>query len=750
MTQDSVTFLSTKKFLLIGGIFYLLFLLLTPLGLFNDWIPPLTHSGYYSVKTVDGGDDTGYYSYLRSIFFDGDIDFINERYYAHINRFHSTGYVFSNWQIGQAVLYLPFFVAGHFLALLYSTLGYPIKADGYSSPYFIATAVASATYLFAGLMIMCRVLNKIVNQRIAVIATVSLWMASPLLYYTFIRQRMAHTTEFFLAALFILAWLCYRESNNKSHHAVIGACLGLLCLVRLINANYGVLYIFDLVFLWIAGGGFFSPNKTKEIGLKFFCFIGMFLVFLLPQFAAWNQLSGTIFPPYFKDTFQSVAIETSTSSAMLGSKLYDLFFSAQWGLVAATPLWFAGFIGLLIPGPVSKSIRFASLASIVSLIVVNLSFVASDAYGNRYFIAAAVLFTIGLANLLHRCSSNKLMHYTTMVFIVICVISQYLMIIQYKVVLPYNHPNFSIEAISGSFQVLFNHPLLLLRSTNFFRLMGFEHAEWNYVDGIYLLVFPLAQFVCVIGVLYLFSSNIQNKSVLKKILHPKNVIVTCVLLNLLLVGIIVAAAPDKSVQEIEKRAKYKQLLSTGDSYLAKGNFESAQVSFAQATGLMPDLWTPYFKKGIIFGRQNKLKKAEKEFRKALDIYPDNPSLMVNYGTTLLALGEVNKAEVFFRAAIRKFPNNSSTYNSLAQTFLKQKKPEKARDMLLLAVIVNPKFAQGHANLAMLYAMMNQSSKAKGHLEKAVQFGLRNSLTESLHEILQNPPQKKSDKKDIRD
>ena len=95
MPQDSAIFMSTKKFLLIGGIFYLLFLLLTPLGLFNDWIPPLTHSGYYSVKTVDGGDDTGYYSYLRSIFFDGDIDFINERYYAHINRFHSTGYVFS-------------------------------------------------------------------------------------------------------------------------------------------------------------------------------------------------------------------------------------------------------------------------------------------------------------------------------------------------------------------------------------------------------------------------------------------------------------------------------------------------------------------------------------------------------------------------------------------------------------------------------------------------------------------------------
>ncbi len=750
MPQDSVTFLSTKKFILIGGFFYLLFLLLTPLGLFNDWIPPLTHTGYYSVKTVDGGDDTGYYSYLRSIFFDGDIDFINERYYAHINRFNSTGYVFSNWQLGQAVLYLPFFILGHVLALFYSTLGYPIKADGYSAPYFIATAVASATYLFAGLMIMCRVLNKIVNERIAVIATVSLWMASPLLYYTFIRQRMAHTTEFFLAALFVLVWLCYRKSNNKSHHAVIGACLGLLCLVRLINANYGVLYIVDVVFLWIVGEGSLNSAKIKEAGLRVLCFIAMFFVFLLPQFIAWNQLNGFIISPYLIDTLQSQVIETSTSSVMFGSKIYDLFFSAQWGLAVATPLWFAGFIGLFISGPVSRSIRFASLVSIVSLIVVMLSFVESDAYGNRYFIAAAGLFTIGLANLLHRCSSNKMMRYATIGFIVVCVMSQYLMIIQYKVVLPYNHPNFSVEAISGSFQVFFNHPLLLLRSSNFFRLMSFEHAEWNYLDSMYLLVFPLAQFVCVIGVLYLFRSPIQNTSVLKKILHPKNIIITGVLLNLLLVGVVVVAAPDKTVQEIEKRATYKQLLSTGDSYLAKGNFESAQVSFGQAADLMPTLWTPYFKKGIVFGRQNKLKQAEKEFAKALEIYPDHSSLLVNYGTTLLALGEVNKAEVFFRAAIRQSPNNHSTYNSLAQIFLNQKKPKKARDMLLLAVIVNPKFAQGHANLAMLYAMMNQGSKAKEHLAKAVQLGLRNSLTESLHKILQNPLLKNSDKKNIRD
>ena len=106
------------------------------------------------------------------------------------------------------------------------------------------------------------------------------------------------------------------------------------------------------------------------------------------------------------------------------------------------------------------------------------------------------------------------------------------------------------------------------------------------------------------------------------------------------------------------------------------------------------------------------------------------------------MGKIDKAETVLRAAIRQLPNNPSTYNSLAQVYLRQKKPEKARDMLLLAVTVNPNFATGHANLAMLYAMMNQRNQAKFHLGKALQLGLRNSVTDNLHKILQIPLKKR--------
>ena len=741
MFHESDSKISWKRLFFMGVGFYFLFLLLTPLGLFNDWIPPLSHSGYYSVKTVDGGDDTGYYAYLRSVFFDGDLDFIDEHYYAHTNRFNSTGYVFSNWQLGQAVLYLPFFMVGHLSVLLYSALGYPVKADGYSAPYFIATAVASTTYLFAGLMIMIQILKKIVGERIAWVTSISLWMASPLLYYTFIRQRMAHTTEFFLAALFVLVWIYYRESTRKSHHAVMGVCLGLLCLVRLINANYGVLYIADMAFLWFAGRNSSNRIPVKDVLINVLCFTGMFLVMLLPQFVAWNQLNGFIISPYLVDTFQGQATEISTSFIILGSKLYDIFFSAKWGLMVATPLWFAGLIGLLIPGPVPKSIRFASVVSVISLIIVMLSFVESDAYGNRYLIAAAVLLTMGLANLLHRFFDNKATRHVAMVFVLICVAIQYLMIVQYKVTLPYNHPRFSFEALSGITQILFDQPTLLLRSTNFFRLIGFEKGTWDFVDGMYLLIFPLAQLVCVVGVSCLLGRSTYETSAWEVLTRPKNVIAVGILMSLILVGIVNIATPDKPLGEIEKRVTYKKLLSEGDSFLAKENWDSAQTSFEKASFLMPSLWTPYFKQGIAFGAQNKFKQAAKHYKAGLEIYPDDPSLLVNYGTTLSVLEKFNEAAPILRASIRQWPRNPNAYNALAMIYLKQNNHEKAKDMFFLAVAVKPNFGTGHANLAILYDMMNDKDQATAHLERALELGVRGPIIDNLLRTLQIPPLK---------
>ena len=229
----------------------------------------------------------------------------------------------------------------------------------------------------------------------------------------------------------------------------------------------------------------------------------------------------------------------------------------------------------------------------------------------------------------------------------------------------------------------------------------------------------------------------QSGFILKIIARPKNIILTGILSSMALVALVVNAAPNKSIQEIEKRVTYKQLLSSGDSFLAKRDYKSAQISFDQASLLMPNLWTPYFMKATIFVTQKKFVLAKQEYSKAIEIFPDHPSILANYGATLGVLGESKKAVPFLKAAIRQLPNNYSAYNSLAQVYLSQQKPKKARDMLLLAITVNPAFGKGHANLAKVYVIMNDREKARIHLKKALGLGFRNSKTENLKKILKN-------------
>ena len=76
--------------------------------------------------------------------------------------------------------------------------------------------------------------------------------------------------------------------------------------------------------------------------------------------------------------------------------------------------------------------------------------------------------------------------------------------------------------------------------------MGFERGVWNFIDGMYLLIFPLAQLVCVIGILYLLSSSMGYAPVFKNLVRPKNVVTAGILVSLVLAGTVAIVTPDKS------------------------------------------------------------------------------------------------------------------------------------------------------------------------------------------------------------
>ena len=718
--------------LILGGILFLVFLLLTPLGIFNGWIPPDVHKGYYSVATIDGGDDTGYYAFLRSVFFDGDLDFFNELRYAHSEKLMPTGYVFNNWQMGQALVFLPFFIVGHLLALLYQGLGYPISVDGYSAPYYIATAVASVTFLFAGLTLVFKTLDSFIDKRFALLVSLSIWLASPLIYFSFVRQRMAHTTEFFFSSLLVFAWVHFRSSRKPVFHVLLGALLGFLCMTRVINIAFFALFAVDLLWRFRAEWKSATSLAFKQSVVQGGALLAGFFLVMLPQIACWYQLNGVPFPPrHMKFAGEGL---TGISLFPVLENIGNLLFSAKWGLMFSMPLVVVGGIGLFLKNEWLRDIRpgvLAYLAGIFTVLVVYPEDSAS--YGHRHLISALPVFALGLGNFLRHLSEfgPKWGRWVAIIGCLSAVLAQYFMLIQYKVTLPYNHAEFTLESLGSTVDLLSNRPDLLLRSTNFFNVIS-HSPSGDYLDGLFLLVFPLLQLVGLLSVLALWKWGSKEKG-----LDPKFLLGQCGVISVFLLVIVLIAAPTKTPAEINARAKYQEVVKKGETHIRNGNIKGAQASYIQASELEPEAWKPYLMIGQTWQAQGRIDEANRFFRKALVYNSGHSPTMTLLGNNLKRLGETGEAEKILRSAIRAWPLNLQAYDSLAQVLATQGKRDEAIQLLNNTVKINPNYGPGHVNLAMTYHSLNQGQKSRYHLNRALALGMQGPVVDQIKTMIIN-------------
>src|SRR5215216_1367299 len=97
-----------------------------------------------------GSDGVFYYIYARSLVIDHDLDFANEFAYFQVPpaKYSLTpiGRVPNKYAIGPALLWMPFFLAAHLIALLGGALGLRILADGYGYFYQAAISIGSIVY----------------------------------------------------------------------------------------------------------------------------------------------------------------------------------------------------------------------------------------------------------------------------------------------------------------------------------------------------------------------------------------------------------------------------------------------------------------------------------------------------------------------------------------------------------------------------------------------------------------------------
>jgi hypothetical protein len=211
--------------------------LLLPMLLFLVSLPAVTVRLYAS-------DEIEYFAYLRSLWFDRDLSFDNEyRYFFDrgIARAHffketfldaetETGLRRNFAPIGSAVLWSPFYALADAGVRVARAFGSEVPADGFSYPYIAAIAYGSSVYGFLAVLLSWWAARRVVGDDVT--AAIAVWLGTPLLFYMYVAPGFSHACSAFAVAAFTALWLHVRRTWSLPGVVALGACAGLMGIVR--------------------------------------------------------------------------------------------------------------------------------------------------------------------------------------------------------------------------------------------------------------------------------------------------------------------------------------------------------------------------------------------------------------------------------------------------------------------------------------------------------------------------------------
>lgn len=666
-------------------IFYLFSLLLTPLGVFNTWISPSDHRGYYSITRIDPGDDTRIHAYLRSMVIDGDIDFFNEKGYWTRFQLTPTGYAHSfTYSIGSAILWLPFFLIGHLIAYMYSWLGYTFTTDGYSQPYYVMTAIGSASYFFVGLMLLYDLLSNHFSKWISFLAVNLLWLSTHLPFYVFIRSRMAHANEFFIVTLFLYLWWKHRNQIMNWYSSVLmGATAGLLVLVRFDDLPLLTFFLVDTVFLMMKD----YKNSHTQIWRyrlrNFVVFVSMFswvvsLAFLCSKII-WGGYS--LVDPGFSYGRGPFNILIGLIGKFSFTNLWRIFMAEDKGLFLTFPVWILGLLGLLLWMRRQRYLGILIfLGFLFPLILCILNPIRGLEYGIRRLSPAVPFLAFGVAMCCEKIFTLRGGKILLGLIGIVLPFWAYIQIIQYKILMEYNHPTFVITAFKNIPHIITKLPELFLRSSSWMKLIFYKGVQLqSYLDVFFLIVFPLLQLMILVFLLIICN---RIKTVIDHYdfsVHPylRGLTVGTIIFFLSLPLFIVVCNPQKTVAEIDERRSLvkeverleqkigRSVIYLDDnqiyqliakSYLERQQREKAEKYLKKAINRNPHYYQTKFMLAVIYHEAYRNKEAIEMYQEVLKINPDHAVTYKNLGILYLnEMKEYDKALKSFRRSIALAP-----------------------------------------------------------------------------------------------
>ncbi len=341
-----------------------------------------------------------YFAYLRSLAFDGDVEFSNDYRLlglgdkTHLFQPTPTNHAQSAWTIGPAILWSPFFAAGHLVARDLGEHDPNVTANGVSFPYRQSVCIAGLVYGLLGCWFLYRIALRVTDRAMAAAATIVTVSGSFMLWYLIKEPSMTHAPSMALVAGFVWAWLATRENRVTWQWVALGLLAGFMTLVRWQNAIFALLPACDAAVALYRAWRHRDPQVGRATIVSGLLFTAAATVAFVPQMLAWKAIYGS---------FLAVS-PVGPQIRFSDPHIVDILWSSRNGLFSTSPALAAGAVGLLLFTRALPAIGIPCLLALATMTYFNAcvqDWWGSAGYGGRRFDGTLALFVLGVAYLAH-------------------------------------------------------------------------------------------------------------------------------------------------------------------------------------------------------------------------------------------------------------------------------------------------------------------------------------------------------------
>jgi len=339
------------------------------------------------------GDATHHFVQLRSLVFDGDLNFRNE--YVRLYNLRggevstewvtteltATGHVRNYMPLGPALLWAPAYLLLAAVQTLLAWLGLAAPPDGFDRMLQLAPGITGIVAATLAVLVSWRLARRYAGPAGAAIGAMAAWFGSSAIYYSLVSPTYSHAASMLASAVLFSFWLGTFDRPSLRRAAVLGALAGVAALMRWQDAIFLCIPILDAV-----GRRAGWRVRAAHAGAASIAFVLAFS----PQMMVWHVLYGA-----------PLAVPQGPSFLQwTAPHLGAVLLSDNHGLFVWTPL-----VVLSIAGLGLFLWRRRELALPIAVVVIASWYVnaavadwwAGEAFGARRFLSLFPLFVVGLA-----------------------------------------------------------------------------------------------------------------------------------------------------------------------------------------------------------------------------------------------------------------------------------------------------------------------------------------------------------------